>query len=72
MFWISDPKTKESSTSVTLVVVSFAVAIIAIGLEISGVTHTLSGSMELFYACMANYFGKRWVSSKGATVEEQK
>jgi hypothetical protein len=59
MAWITDPKDGKASITLTLVVISFAAAIIGAGLEIAGVTKTTSILMELFVGNLATYLGRR-------------
>ena len=57
--WIVDPKTKETSVSLTLLVVCFAATIIAAGLQVAGVVQTTGIFMELNLSCIALYFGRK-------------
>jgi len=63
--FIVDPKTKEPSVSVSILVVAFVTALVAAGLEMSGKTTTSSISLELFYAASALYMGRKWTSKSG-------
>jgi hypothetical protein len=58
--WIPDPKTKEASVSLTMLVVSFAIALVACGLQMAKVVENISSVTELFYATTALYFGRRF------------
>ena len=69
MTWMNDPKTKQQSVSLTLVCASFAIAAIAMGLEVANVTKTTSGSFELFFTCCGLYWSRKYQSSKGAILE---
>jgi hypothetical protein len=59
LLWVADPKTKEGSISLTLLMITFAAALIACGLEIAGVIKSTSSMVELFYANAGLYFGRR-------------
>lgn len=60
LLWIADPKTKEGSISLTLLMVTFIAALVACGLEVAGVIKSTSSIVELFYANVALYFGRRF------------
>jgi hypothetical protein len=57
--YLVDPKTKEPSVSLTLMAVSFFVALVAIGLNIAKVTDNTSSAMELLITTAGLYFGRR-------------
>lgn len=57
--WLTDPKTKDKSVSLTLLMISFVGIIISGSLEISGIVNTTSVLPEIFYGCCATYFGRR-------------
>jgi hypothetical protein len=57
--FLTDPKTSQKSVSLTLMAISFLVAIAAVILNIAKVTDNVSSSAELFYGCAALYFGRK-------------
>jgi hypothetical protein len=57
--FLTDPKTSQKSVSLTLMMISFLVATIAVLLNIAKVTDNVSSSAELFYGCAALYFGRK-------------
>lgn len=67
--WVVDPKTGESSVSLTMVVVSFLVCLFAMALEMIGVISNTSMTFEMFGAACGLYWGRKWTSSKGQKVE---
>lgn len=60
MYYFKDPKTGERSVSLTLVAVTFIIAVVAMGLQVAKVTDNISSVLELFYATAALYFSRRW------------
>lgn len=66
--WITDPKTKEKSVSLTLLIASFTVLLGASTLHLSHLTENTSSLLELFYATCALYLGRKFTSKNG-TVE---
>lgn len=69
--WIIDPKTKEPSISLTMVVVMGVLCIIGAGLEMSGVVKSTSILMELFLTSCGLYFGRKFTGSKGQILEKE-
>lgn len=67
--FILDPKTKERSVSLTLLLVSFISVLIASGLEMAGVIKTVSVVPELFFACAGLYFGRKYTNKTGSSLE---
>jgi hypothetical protein len=67
--WIIDPKTKEASVSLTILMVSFVVCVVSSGLEMAGVIKSTSMSFEMFGAASGLYFGRRWGSAKGQSID---
>ena len=67
--WVVDPKDGKSSVSLTLVVITFLICIIASGLEIAKVSSGTSMAFELFGAACGLYWGRKWTSSKGQGIE---
>jgi len=63
-FFLTDPKTKEKSVSLTFVVLAFTACMVAGALQIAGKIETVSICMELFYSSASLYFARRF-SVKG-------
>lgn len=61
----------EKSVSLTLVLISFSVCIIAMGLEMVELVKNTSMSFEFFCACSSLHFGKSWISSKGQSLKKE-
>jgi hypothetical protein len=78
MAWIVDPKNKEASVSLTLLVVSLILLIIVGGLQVAKVIESVSIFPEMFYSSVALYFGRKMnvsgklFSSEKAEQVEQK
>lgn len=66
--WVTDPKTKEKSVSLTLLIASFVVLLAASSLHLTHLTENTSSLLELFYATCALYLGRKFTSKNG-TVE---
>lgn len=63
--WMDDPKTKEPSVSLSMLVLSFAGVLVAACLHMADVVKDTSVMTEIFYANVALYFGRRFsVGSK--------
>jgi len=69
--WISDPKTKEPSVSLSMLCVSFVAALVAMGLHMAKVIDDTSVATELLYSTTALYFGRRF-SIKGNDYNSEK
>jgi len=67
--FIKDPKTGESSVSLTLMLVTFMGAVIASVLEMCNLVESTSLAAELFYATSALYFGRRFNIGKDKSLE---
>lgn len=57
--WIKDPKTKEFSVSLTLLVSSFTLNVLAGALEMAGVVKTSAIIEEMFWGMVGLYFFRR-------------
>lgn len=68
--WLIDPKTKELSVSLTMVVTSGVLCVIGAGLEMAGVVNGTSILFEMFMAACGLYFGRRFSGSKGQTLDK--
>lgn len=69
--WITDPKTKEASVSLTLLIVTFVGALVASGLQCFGVIDNTGMAPELFYGNVALYFGRRFTVGKTTASSEK-
>ena len=67
--WIVDPKTKEGSVSLTMLVISFIGVMVASGLEMSGKVENTSILMETFYASAGLYWGRKFQGKTGNILE---
>lgn len=54
-----DPKQKEPSVSLTMLLISFIIVLIAAGLEMAGKVKGTSVTLELFWGTAGLYFGRR-------------
>lgn len=57
--WLLDPKTKERSVSLTLLVGSGVVLAVCGILQVLGKTQSVGPFSEMFYSCTALYFSRR-------------
>ena len=57
--WLKDPITQVPSVSLTLLVATFVLTVIAGGLQMSGCVQSTSLFAEMFYSAVALYFGRR-------------
>ena len=67
--WLTDPKTKDKSVSLTLMVVSFVVLLGASTLHLSHITENTSSLLELFYATAGLYLGRKFTGKSGNDIE---
>lgn len=65
--YLTDPKNGLPSVTLTIMMVSFLVAVVAISLNIAKVTDNTSSSMELFLTTAGIYLGRRF-TYKGNAV----
>lgn len=70
-FWIVDPKSKEESVSLTLVILSASLLVIAMVLEMVELVKSTSMAFEFFGASCGLYWGRGWTSSKGQKIEKE-
>lgn len=68
--WIEDPKTKEPSISLTIVVITGILCLIGAGLEMGGVVKSTSMLMELYLTACGLYFGRKFTGAKGSLEKE--
>ena len=69
--WILDPKTKEPSVSLTLLVLSSLIFVVTMGLEMFDVIQKTSMTFEFFGSSAALYFGRR-ISFNGKNFSSEK
>lgn len=70
--WVRDPKTKEKSVSLTLLMVSFLAIIVCSVAHVFGKLDSTGPLLELFYATAALYFGRRVNFKRGELDEAAK
>lgn len=69
-FFLTDPKSKQPSVSLTLLIISFLALLCASLLHISKITDSTSSLMELFVTTASLYFGRRVnVSKTGSSMD---
>ena len=66
--WIDDPKDKAPSVSLTLLMASFIGVLVAAVLHMTGVVHDTSVMVEVFYANVVLYFGRK-ISGKSTSTD---
>jgi hypothetical protein len=69
--WVIDPVTGQPSVSLTLVILSSALLVIAMGLEMPGIISSTSMAFEFFGASCGLYWGRKFTSSKGSALEKE-
>jgi len=69
--FIVDPKTKEPSVSLSLLVTSFVLVVVGTVCHITKITESTSVLMELFYANTALYFGRKMQGKSGNVIETE-
>jgi hypothetical protein len=68
--WINDPRTQEKSVSLTILITSMLVNISAIVLQGMGKIESASAAENFFMVACGLYFGRKFSTSKGDTLEE--
>lgn len=58
--WLKDPKTKEESISLTLLVVSFIAVLVSGTFQVIGRLESTGPFTELLYSFVALYWGRRF------------
>lgn len=71
MKWATDPTTKEQSVSLTMVCVTGAFCLIAAGLEMFELIKTTSIVFEMFGAACGLYWGRKFTSAQGSSLESK-
>jgi hypothetical protein len=69
--FIKDPKQKEPSVSLTMLVIAFIVAVVAAGLDMAGKVKSTSVTLELFWGVAALYFGRRATLPSKSVIDEK-
>lgn len=69
--WITDPKTKEPSVSLSLLIVTFVGTLVAAGLQMAGKIESTSIMTEMFYGNVALYFGRKFTVGKTTASSEK-
>jgi hypothetical protein len=67
--FLVDPKTKEQSVSLSLLVVSFTALLVASTVHLAKLTENTSSLTELFMTCAGLYFSRRVSFKSGNTIE---
>jgi hypothetical protein len=70
--WIKDPKTKEASVSLSLMVISFTALLAASTLHLAKLTENTSSLTELFVTTAGLYFGRRFQTKSGNSIDSPK
>jgi uncharacterized membrane protein YhhN len=69
--WIKDPKSKEDSVSLTLLMTTFVICMVATALEAASIIHTTSMAFEMFGAASGLYFGRKFTGSKNQVIDKE-
>ena len=69
--YLTDPRTKEKSVSLTMLILALLLVLVANILQLAKVTEDIGSSMELFYAAAGLYWGRKFTSAKGESLEEK-
>lgn len=69
MIWPVDPKTKEPSVSLAILIVATAAVLVSIGLNLAGIAKSTDLVMEFFLGAAGLYWGRKFTSSKGVVME---
>jgi hypothetical protein len=67
--FVIDPRTKEPSVSLSLLLTSFVLIVVGVICELTKLTESTSILMELFYANAALYFGRKFQGKSGNNLE---
>jgi hypothetical protein len=70
--WIADPVNGKKSVSLTMLIVVGLAALVANGLVVLGKASAAAGLNELFYSCMALYYGRRNLNIGGKVFSANK
>jgi len=70
-FLFIDPKNGKASVSLTMMLLSFLIVLIAAGLDMSGKVKGTSVILEIFWGTTALYFGRKLNFSKEKSVEKE-
>ena len=69
MIWPIDPKTKEPSVSLAILIVATAAVVVAIGLELSGLAKGTDLVVEFWLGSAGLYWGRKFTSRNGAVMD---
>lgn len=69
MAWVKDPDNQKPSVSLTLVCISAVFCLVAAGLEMFKVVETTSITFEMFGATCGLYWGRKFTSAKGSSLD---
>lgn len=59
--WLKDPKTKEESITVTIVVITLLIACIGAIVEFCGIGKAPNAAIDLFWGSLAGYVGRKFM-----------
>lgn len=69
MKWVTDPTTKEPSVSLTMVVIAGSFCLVSASLEMFDLVKTTSIAFEMFGAACGLYWGRKFTSAKGSSLD---
>lgn len=69
MIWPIDPKTKEPSVSLAILVVSTLLMVVAVGLSLAGISKATDLVLEFWLGSAGLYWGRKFTSKKGAIMD---
>jgi hypothetical protein len=70
MIWPTDPKTKEASVSLGILVVATACMVVATILSVTGYAKSTDLVVEFWLGAAGLYWGRKFTSSKGSGIAE--
>lgn len=68
-FWLSDPRTKQPSVSLTMLTVTFVTFLVTSILQMLGKGTSPAGLTEMFGITAGLYFGRRFTDASGRVLE---
>lgn len=68
--FVRDPIKQAPSVSLTLLIISFGVAVVTNILNLTKQLDDVGYVMELFYACSCLYFGRSFTGKSGSQINE--
>lgn len=69
MIWPIDPKTKEPSVSLAILILATTLVFVSIGLNLAGIAKNTDLVMEFFFGAAGLYWGRKFTSSKGDVID---